>query len=48
MISIYPEEIKELMKVYKPFLVGCHLENATPEAEEAFEKVKEWIWKQDQ
>nr|DAO61215.1 MAG TPA: allergen-like protein [Caudoviricetes sp.] len=31
-----------------PYVVGCHLEDAPPEAVEAFEKVKEWAWEQDQ
>lgn len=38
----YPDEIIELQKIYEPFMVGCHLENPTPEAIEAFEKFKEW------
>lgn len=37
-----PEEIKELEKIYQPFVVGCHLENPTKEALEAFEKEKEF------
>ena len=41
-----PNEISELEKVYKPYMVGCHLENPTPEAIEAFEKVKTWYLKQ--
>lgn len=44
----YPPEIKRLMKVYEPYVVGCHLENAPPEVVEAFEKVKKWFWEQDQ
>ena len=37
-IREYPKEIKELMKIYEPYMVGCHLENAPPEAIEAFKK----------
>ena len=44
----YPPEIKKLMKVYEPYIVGCHLENAPPEAVEALEKVKRWSWAQGQ
>lgn len=39
----YPKEILELMKIYEPFMVGCHLEDPTPEAQEAFDKVGEWF-----
>lgn len=48
MIIDYPDEIKELMKIYEPYMVGCHLENAPQEAVEAFEKVKKWVWEQGQ
>lgn len=48
MIIDYPDEIKELMKIYEPYMVGCHLENAPQEAVEAFEKVKRWVWEQGQ
>lgn len=44
----YPPEIKRLMKIYEPYVVGCHLENAPPEAVEALEKVKKWSWSQGQ
>lgn len=47
-IREYPEEIKKLMKIYEPYMVGCHLEDAPPEAVEAFEKVKKWAWEQGQ
>ncbi len=47
-IREYPEEIKELMKIYEPYMVGCHLEDAPSEAVEAFEKVKKWAWEQGQ
>lgn len=47
-IREYPKEIKELMKIYEPYMVGCHLENAPPEAIEAFKKVKKWSWEQGQ
>ncbi len=48
MIIDYPDEIKELMKIYEPYMVGCHLENAPQKAVEAFEKVKKWVWEQGQ
>lgn len=48
MIIDYPEDIKKLMEIYEPYMVGCHLENATQEAVEAFEKVKKWAWEQGQ
>ncbi|WP_182436961.1 hypothetical protein [Clostridium sp. OF09-36] len=47
-INEYPEEIKKLMSIYEPYMVGCHLEDAPPEAVEALEKVKEWSWEQGQ
>ena len=47
-ISEYPKEIQELMAIYEPYLVGCHLENAPQEAIEALEKVKKWSWEQGQ
>ena len=47
-ISEYPKEIQELMAIYEPSLVGCHLENAPQEAIEALEKVKKWSWEQGQ
>ncbi len=47
-IREYPKEIKELMNIYEPYVVGCHLEKAPPEAIEAFEKVKKWAWEQGQ
>lgn len=47
-IHEYPKEIQELMDIYKPYMVGCHLENASSEAIEAFEKVKKWFWEQRQ
>lgn len=43
----YPEEIQQLVNIFAPYLVECHLENPTKEAEEALEKFKEWVWKQD-
>lgn len=39
----YPDEIKKLIAAYEPYMVGCHLENAPPEAVEALEKVKKWF-----
>ena len=42
------EELLELEKIFRPFIVGCHLENPTPEAVEAFEKYKKWYWEQGQ
>ena len=43
-----PEEIVELEKIFMPFIHGCHLEGATPEAEEAFKKCIEWYRTQAQ
>lgn len=39
----FPEYILELMKVYEPFMINHKLTNPTPEAEEAFETVKQWL-----
>ena len=39
----YPDEIKELMAIYEPFIVDHKLTNPTPEAQEAYDKVKEWF-----
>ena len=39
----YPDEIKELMKIYEPFIVDHKLTNPTPEAQEAYDKVCEWF-----
>lgn len=47
-IREYPDDIKKLMDIYKPYIVGCHLENAPQEAVDAFEKVKKWSWEQGQ
>lgn len=47
-IREYPEEIKELIKIFEPYMVGCHFENAPKEAIEAAEKFKKWAWKQGQ
>ncbi len=45
---VIPEWITELEKIFEPYVVGCHLENAPPEAVEAFEKVNQWYWEQPQ
>ena len=47
-IREYPEEIKKLMEIYEPFIVNCKLVNPSPEALEAFEKVKEWSFAEGQ
>lgn len=50
-IREYPEEIRELMKIYEPYSNRIHnekLKNAPEKAIEAFEKVKKWIWEQGQ
>ena len=39
-----PEEILRLGRIYAPYLVGRHLEQAPPEARDAFEKVQDWLW----
>ncbi len=39
----YPDEILELMEVYKPFIVNCKLVNPTLEAQAAFDKVRELL-----
>ena len=39
----YPDEIKELMAIYEPFIIDHKLTNPTPEAQEAYDKVKEWF-----
>ncbi len=43
-----PEEIKEAEKIYKPYMKGAKLVNPTPEAKEAFEKVKKYYWSLEQ
>ena len=49
MIEVCPEEIKKLKEVYEPYIVDCEIvEDAPPEAVEAFEKVKKWAWEQGQ
>ena len=48
MMKEEPEEIKKLRKIYEPYLVGCHLENAPQEAIDALEKVRKWDFEQGQ
>ena len=44
MVLIYPEEIKKLKSIYKPYMIGAKLKDDAPiEAVEAFEKFKEWV-----
>jgi len=44
MVLIYPEEIKKLQSIYKPYMVNCKMRDDAPiEAAEAFEKFKEWV-----
>lgn len=44
MVLIYPEEIKKLQSIYKPYMVNCEMRDDAPiEAVEAFEKFKEWV-----
>ena len=44
MILIYPNEIKELKKIYGPYMIGAKLKDDAPEdALVAFEKFKEWV-----
>ena len=41
---IYPEEIKKLKSIYEPYMIGAKLKDDAPiEADEAFEKFKEWV-----
>jgi hypothetical protein len=41
---IYPEEIKELKKIYKPYIVNCKLrEDAPQKVIDAFNAVKKWV-----
>ena len=48
MVRSFPDEIEKLIKVFGPFMDGDQLKNPTPEAEEAYEKVKKWAWEQGQ
>ncbi len=41
----FPAEFLEKEKVYMPYMVGCHLENAPPEAVQAHKENMEWIRK---
>ena len=50
-IREYPEEIKKLMAIYKPYrnrIENGVLKDAPPKVIEAFEKVKKWAWEQGQ
>lgn len=50
-IREYPEEIKKLMAIYEPYsnrIKDGVLKDAPPEAIEALEKVKKWIWEEGQ
>ncbi len=40
---IYPEYILELIAIYQPFIVNHELTNPTPEAQEAYDTVKQWF-----
>ena len=43
MYLIVPEEIRELEKIFKPYMEGCHLKEDAPiEAIEALEKHDKW------
>jgi hypothetical protein len=45
----YPKEVQEWIDTYDPYMEGCHLiDDAPPEAIEAFEKFKKWAWEQGQ
>ena len=47
MILIFPDEIKKLEEIYKPYRVnGKFKEDAPQEAIDAFEKEQEWIHEQ--
>ncbi|MCI5723586.1 MAG: hypothetical protein MR283_06215 [Erysipelotrichaceae bacterium] len=44
MVLIYPDEIKELKKIYEPYMIGTKLKDDAPsEAVEAAIKFKEWV-----
>ena len=44
MVLIYPDEIKQLQKIYEPYMVNCKMMDDAPEdALVAFEKFKEWV-----
>lgn len=41
---IYPEDIKELKKIYEPYIVNCKLrEDAPQKVIDAFNAVKKWV-----
>lgn len=47
----YPKEIQNLMNIYKPYedkITDGELNDAPREAIEAFKKVKQWFWEQEQ
>ena len=47
MVLIYPDEIKELQKIYEPYMVGAKLKDDAPQkAIDAFEAVKDWVHEQ--
>lgn len=51
MLREYPAEIQKLMNIYKPYednIVDGELNDAPKEAADAFRKVKQWFWEQDQ
>ena len=39
----FSQEFLEKEKIYMPYMVGCHLENAPPEAIQAYRENMEWI-----
>ena len=47
MILQFPEEIKRLEDIYKPYMNGAHLRDDAPqEAKDAFKKEGDWIHEQ--
>ncbi len=48
MVRSFPDEIEKMIETFEPFMDGDQLNNPTPEAEEAYEKVKKWAWEQGQ
>lgn len=47
MVLYFPDEIRKLEEIYKPYRVnGKFKENAPQEAIDAFEKEQEWIHEQ--
>jgi diphthamide synthase subunit DPH2 len=51
MIFRYPEEIENLMKIWRPYgkkLYMGEIDNIPPEAIKAYNECKKWAWEQGQ